>query len=195
MVHIKIPEEALFASRFSPQLGPDTANFIHLPSTSPYSADARNGLVFGCNCLLTHVPTDPEKTFLAMTALRILVIDTDQDGRFFIGRTIARKFPHVVIVECQTQQSAEAEARDPTLSAIICHKALEITGPEMISALRKIRPKLPMILVSSVDREAEARAVGADRFLPFEEWLRIGTVLQELLAAQLGQSDPLVPEA
>jgi CheY-like chemotaxis protein len=113
--------------------------------------------------------------------LKILVIDTDADGRFFIGRTVARKFPSVVIVECQNRESAEREAQDPNLSAIICHKPLEISGPEMVSNLRKLRPTLPIILVSNVDRDAEAVAAGADRFLPFEEWLRIGTVLQELL--------------
>ena len=37
-------------------------------------------------------------------------------------------------------------------------------------------------MVSGIDRAAEAVAAGANLFLNYDEWLRIGTVVAELLA-------------
>lgn len=41
---------------------------------------------------------------------------------------------------------------------------------------------VPIVMVSGIDRTQPALAAGADRFLLYDEWLRIGTMVQELLA-------------
>ena len=41
---------------------------------------------------------------------------------------------------------------------------------------------VPIVSVSSIDRTDAVVAAGANVFLNFEEWLRVGTVVAELLA-------------
>jgi len=93
-------------------------------------------------------------------------------------------------VECTTRESALEESQDLRLSAIICHTVTGMSGLELVPQLRKLRPEIPIVLVANVDREAEAMAAGANRFLRFEEWLRIGTILEELMAAPKTPPDP-----
>jgi hypothetical protein len=40
------------------------------------------------------------------------------------------------------------------------------------------------VMVSGMDREEAALAAGADVFLHYDEWLRIGSVVEQLLAAK-----------
>jgi hypothetical protein len=54
-------------------------------------------------------------------------------------------------------------------------------GVELVEAFRKINPSVPIVMVSGIERTTPALAAGADRFLLFDEWLRIGTIVQELL--------------
>jgi hypothetical protein len=121
---------------------------------------------------------------VAIPLQKILIIDAEADGRFFLGRTVARKFPHAVGLECQTRGQAEALAKDPALFAIICHKAIDAEGKDLIPLLRSLRPDVAIVYISGTDRSQYASALGADAFLLFEEWLRIGVVLEEAVSVR-----------
>lgn len=54
-------------------------------------------------------------------------------------------------------------------------------GAELVQRLRDADPKVPIIRVSGIDRTANARAAGATAFLHYDEWLRIGNVVEEHL--------------
>jgi hypothetical protein len=43
-------------------------------------------------------------------------------------------------------------------------------------------PEILLVMVSGIDRRQTALAAGANSFLHYDEWLRIGTVAGELLA-------------
>lgn len=114
--------------------------------------------------------------------LKFLVIDDNADSRFLLVKTLLRKFPSAVIHECQSSATALGMAKTTDLNAIISHRTTETAGISLLRELRQINPTVPMVMVSGVDRRELALAAGADRFLLYDEWLRIGTVVEELMA-------------
>lgn len=122
---------------------------------------------------------------------QFLVIDDNQDTRFLLVKTLLRKFPQAVIHECQSSASALTMAKTTDLAAIVSHRTTETAGIALLREIRGINPHVPLVMVSGVDRQELALAAGADRFLLYDEWLRIGTVVEELIqprgAARISQ--------
>jgi hypothetical protein len=58
-----------------------------------------------------------------------------------------------------------------------------VAGVEVVRGLRVANPTVPIVMVSGIDRRAAATEAGANAFLLYDEWLRIGTVVAELLGA------------
>jgi hypothetical protein len=73
-------------------------------------------------------------------------------------------------------------ARAERLDAMIVHRAEEVDGLTLIRLLREVNATIPIVMVSGIDRAKEAAAAGATCFLSYEAWLRIGTVVAELLS-------------
>jgi hypothetical protein len=68
------------------------------------------------------------------------------------------------------------------LSAIVTHRTFEFDGVALVALLRAANPTVPVLMVSGVDRAKQAVEAGANRFLSYEEWLRVGHVMSDLLA-------------
>jgi DNA-binding NarL/FixJ family response regulator len=110
-----------------------------------------------------------------------LVIDHHHDRRFLLVKSLLRKFPNAVIDEMADGEPAITLASERSFDAIIIHRTSEFFGVELVEKLRAANPKVPIVMVSSIDRAEAAYAVGADAFLLFDEWLRIGSVVRDLL--------------
>lgn len=121
---------------------------------------------------------------------RFLVIDVNSDSRFLLVKTLLRKFPHSVIQECQEADSAVAFAGTAPLDAIVTHRSLDVDGIALVRLLRAANATVPIVMVSGSDRSREALDAGANRFLSYDEWLRIGTVVLETLGSSAGQPEP-----
>lgn len=118
---------------------------------------------------------------------KFLVIDDNADSRFLLVKTLLRKFPQAVIHECQDADAAVLIARTtPELDAIVTHRAIEVDGITLVRLLRRVNHSVPLVMVSGIDRTTEALTAGANRFLNYDEWLRIGT----LVAGMLGSARP-----
>ena len=124
----------------------------------------------------------PPRTFL--------IIDDNADSRFLLVKTLLRKFPQAVLQETQDGESALALVRSQHLDAAIVHRAADVDGITLIRLLRQESPALPVVMVSGVDRSRPALEPGATTFLSYEAWLRIGTVVAEILAAKDGAPTP-----
>lgn len=111
-----------------------------------------------------------------------LVIDDNPDSRFLLVKTLLRKFPSAVVQECQNGESAVELARRADTTAVITHRATEMTGLSLVRQLRAANPSVPIVMVSSMDRREAALVAGATTFLLYDEWLRIGTVVAALIA-------------
>ncbi len=110
-----------------------------------------------------------------------LVIDDNPDSRFLLVKTLLRKFPSAVVQECQSGESAIEFARREDMTAIITHRATEMSGLALLRQLREANASVPIVMVSSIDRRSAALAAGASAFLLYDEWLRIGTIVAELI--------------
>jgi hypothetical protein len=51
----------------------------------------------------------------------------------------------------------------------------------MVGQLRLRDIDVPIVMVSGIDRTGPALAAGADRFLLYDEWLMLGTLVKDLL--------------
>lgn len=118
-----------------------------------------------------------------ISAPEFLVIDDNRDSRFLLSKTLLRKFPEAVLHECETSAAAREAVRTLPLSAIISHRTSDTPGLELLLELRALNRNVPIVMVSGMDRQAAALAAGADRFFLYDEWLRIGTVVDDLVSA------------
>src|SRR5437868_6550329 len=113
--------------------------------------------------------------------LKLLVVDEDNDSRFLLEKTLLRKFTGAAVTGCRMAEAAIRIAQAENFSAIITHRTAELAGSDLVSAFREISPETPVIMVSSIDRREAALKAGATTFLLYDEWLRIGSVVEDLL--------------
>lgn len=106
-----------------------------------------------------------------------VVVDLNADSRFLLVKTLRRKFPSAVVYETDDAEKAIELTRACRLAAIIAHRTFEMNGAELVRRLRDADPEVPIVMVSGIDREEQARSAGADAFLHYDQWLRIGSVV------------------
>jgi CheY-like chemotaxis protein len=107
-------------------------------------------------------------------------VDYNLDSRFLLVKTLRRKFPKAAIYETDDAEKAIEFARAFNLAAIVAHRTFEMNGAELVQRLRDADPKVPIVMVSGIDREEQALAAGASVFLHYDQWLRIGTIVEAL---------------
>lgn len=120
--------------------------------------------------------------------LKFLVIDDNPDSRFLLVKTLLRKFPDAVLQECQSSLPAIDSAKADRISAVVLHRASDADGELLIKLIRRVNETVPIVMVSGYDRSKIALAAGANRFLNYDEWLRIGTVVADLLGEERSSS-------
>ena len=126
---------------------------------------------------------------------KFLIVDDNPDSRFLLVKTLLRKFPQAVLEETQDGESAVALARSEALDAIVVHRAAEVDGLTLVKQLRQTSPAVPIVMVSGLDRTESAIEAGATTFLSYDAWLRIGTVVAELVSARSEPSRAGAPDA
>jgi CheY-like chemotaxis protein len=123
---------------------------------------------------------------------RFLIVDDNPDSRFLLVKTLLRKFPQAVLQETRDAQSSIALARSETLDALVVHRAAEMDGLTLVRLLREANPSVPIVMVSGIDRTQAALEAGATTFLNYDAWLRIGTMVAQLVAERSALSSPPV---
>lgn len=113
---------------------------------------------------------------------KFLIVDDNADSRFLLVKTLVRKFPQAVIQECTDGDVAVALTKSEKLDALVVHRAAEVDGLTLIRMLREARSDIPIVMVSGFDRSKQSIEAGATAFLSYDAWLRIGTVVADLLA-------------
>jgi DNA-binding NtrC family response regulator len=113
---------------------------------------------------------------------KFLVVDDNPDSRFLLTKTLMRKFPTALVIECADTGTALLAAENENPAGIVVHRTSEMGGLQLIPLLRHANRKAPIVMVSGIDRTAEAIEAGANYFLNYDEWLRIGSVVGGLLA-------------
>lgn len=112
-----------------------------------------------------------------------LVVEADTDTRFLLSKTILRKFPQALIHEREQADAALSSAEAGKLTSAIVHDADDMEGTALVALLRESNPTLPILAVSCEADPAAALRAGASGFLLTQEWLRVGTVVDDLIIA------------
>ena len=112
---------------------------------------------------------------------QFLVVDHNKESRFLLVKCLQRKFPQARILEVEEGDAAIELARTRELAVIVTHRTREYYGTELVEKFRRVNERVPIVMVSGIERTAPALAAGADRFMLYDEWLRIGTIVKELL--------------
>jgi DNA-binding response OmpR family regulator len=113
--------------------------------------------------------------------LRFLIVDDNPDSRFLISKTLLRKYPAAVIVECASAEPAFRVLERERISAIVCHRTFEFNALALVVELRKRNQTVPILAVSGIDRSGDAITAGATAFLTADEWLMVGHHVEALL--------------
>jgi DNA-binding response OmpR family regulator len=113
---------------------------------------------------------------------RFLVIDSFEEMRLLVVRTLRRVFPQATVFEAHDFEDALRLITFEHYDAIVVHRAIGADAITMIRCIRQHRTTVPIVAVSSIDRTDAVLAAGANVFLNFEEWLRVGTVVAELVS-------------
>lgn len=130
---------------------------------------------------LPHLVTQPAAPF------RFLVVDDNDEHRFLLVKTLLRKFPSAVIHETSEGSRALALAETDTHAGIVVHRTADMTGAELVQALRALKPEAIVVMVSGFDRSREAQTAGATGFLLYDEWLRVGVLMASLIQRETGR--------
>jgi len=113
---------------------------------------------------------------------KFLVVDHHRESRYLLVKCLLRKFPAAEIKEAEEGDAAIELARARDLDVIVTHRTREYFGTELVEKFRQVNDAVPIVMVSGIERTVPALAAGADRFMLYDEWLRIGTLVKELLA-------------
>jgi CheY-like chemotaxis protein len=119
------------------------------------------------------------------SARTFLIVEHNPEGTALIVRTLLRRYPFARTLECTETQQALEYLRSVQADAVIVHRPIGMSGVDAIRAIRKVARKVPIVMMSSVDRQAEAMAAGADSFLLYDAWLMLGGVVQDLLGSRV----------
>lgn len=119
-----------------------------------------------------------------MAPLKFLVVDDVSENRFLITKTLLRKFPNSLVQECDTSIAALAATEHDSHSAIIVHRAADADGFSLISEMRELKSAVPIIYISGRETCPGAIEAGATAFLNYDAWLRIGILVEEVMAAE-----------
>ena len=122
---------------------------------------------------------------MSVVPLTILVVDHHRDSRFLLVKSLHRRFPHASIKEAEDGPTALRLAGGPEIAAIVTHRTPEYLGTELVEKFRAVNERAHIVMVSGAERTDRALAAGADRFVLYDEWLRVGSVVKELL--EVGQ--------
>ena len=119
-------------------------------------------------------------------ARRFLVVDFHRESRFLLVRTLQRKFPQAEIVECEDVDCTKQVLQHGGVSAIITHRTFDVAGVDLVRQFKELAPATPVLMVSGMDRSEESKRAGADGFLHYDEWLRLGSAVETMLAGTSG---------
>ena len=119
---------------------------------------------------------------MPVVAPTFLIVDFHAESRYLLAKTLRRKFAGAVIHETDDAEKAASVLRSDCVSAVILHRTFESTAAELVHTCRAIKPDVKIVMVSGILRKEDAEAAGVDAFLPYDEWLLLGGIVEKLLS-------------
>lgn len=120
-----------------------------------------------------------------MAVPKFLIVDDDADSRALLRWTFRRTYPQTVTREAVTLQGAVDHVLAERPDVVIVHRAADGDAVAIIRAIRAVAPRVAIVALSGSEVNAKAALEeGANEFLRRDEWLRLRSVLDGMLAAR-----------
>lgn len=118
-----------------------------------------------------------------MGALRLLLVNDDEDGMYLINRSLRRTFPDAEIVQAKSAVAGLAILAEAAVDGIVTDNEMPLmTGLEMVRRIRAGGATVPIVMLSGrAALQAEALAAGVTVFHPAFECSSVGSALQQCL--------------
>jgi CheY-like chemotaxis protein len=115
------------------------------------------------------------------TRIKFLIVDDNLEGQSILSRMLLRKFPNALIEVSGDADTALSTARKG-VAAMLIHRAGKVSGIDLTDRLRAINPSVPILLLSETEEAQKAAlAAGATKFLHYDKWLLVGSIVADLL--------------
>ncbi len=114
---------------------------------------------------------------------KFLVIDHNPESGELLTRSLHRKFPSAVVTQATELEVGAKGLISPKLDAVVLHRMFGADSAEVVTKIRERNAKVAIVVVSGIDRSEAALAAGANGFLNFDQWLLVGTVVSNAMAA------------
>jgi DNA-binding response OmpR family regulator len=108
-------------------------------------------------------------------------VDDNPEGMFILTRTLNRKLPKAVMVECTDSDAAVVEAQDASVSVAVLHRSSDMDGLPLIERIRAANSSIPILYLATSSQESAAVRCGATKFLHYDKWLLVGEIVSGLL--------------
>jgi DNA-binding response OmpR family regulator len=122
------------------------------------------------------------------TPLKLLILDENVDGRARLVRTLLRKFPKAVVLECRDAASAATMSGSECVDFVLVHRAWDMDGDKVLRVIRKAAPDVPVLILSATRHMLDPK-LGNVRFLDYDQWLLAGNVVEEMIRAKPKRGD------
>ena len=113
-----------------------------------------------------------------------IIIDDNRDGHFVLARALFRHYPTATTHEYRDFESARAALAALTVdggtAVVLLHRTPALEGAALVRAVRAVHPCVPVVALGHPSAAADSLAAGATRFLDYEAWLGLGTMVKEL---------------
>lgn len=115
-------------------------------------------------------------------ASSILLVDDDPDSAFLLRRDLLKAFPGAEVRVVPSRSILQLVSSATPALLVTCYRLRGLTGPELITQLRRIARRIPIVVVSGMPiYRDQALLAGADLFLTYDEVPSAAADLQRLL--------------
>lgn len=112
---------------------------------------------------------------------KLLVVDSNADNGMLLVRSLTRKYPRALIELCRDPATAVQCLSSETIDCVVLHRTDEVDAVTLIKEFLAVAPSLPILAVSGFNRRKLLIDAGAADFLDYDEWLRVGNVVDAML--------------
>jgi DNA-binding NarL/FixJ family response regulator len=92
---------------------------------------------------------------------KVLIIESNREAGSLITNALKQELPEHFIQYCEQDRAAILALAADAIDAIVAHCYSEQEGIAMLQALRRIQPRVPIVVIASFDHRQALVAAGA----------------------------------
>ena len=121
------------------------------------------------------------------TALRILVLNDEEEALILLRHAMAREFPQAEVLNYSSAEDALGALRTERVDAVITDQRMpRMSGIDFVRRLRDAGMLIPIVMLTgSEEKKSEAIAAGVTTFISSASWSDIRRLIRRTIEAIL----------